>query len=117
VEDLVMFLDAFRGRTVWVSGHTGFKGAWLTFWLHHLGARVVGFSLAPCTQPNLFTQLGLADALEDQRGDVRDANAVRRSLEAAQPDYVLHLAAQALVRPSYDQPVTTFATNVLGTLL
>jgi CDP-glucose 4,6-dehydratase len=115
VENLVMFADAFRHKTVWLSGHTGFKGAWLAHWLLALGARVHGFALAPPTRPALFDQLALARRLHHETGDVRDAAAVKRSLAAAQPDFVFHLAAQALVRPSYERPVETYATNVLGT--
>jgi CDP-glucose 4,6-dehydratase len=116
VENLVMFANAFRHKTVWLSGHTGFKGAWLAHWLLELGAQVHGFALPPPTRPALFDQLGLAERLHHEIGDVRDAAAVKRSLQAAQPDYVFHLAAQALVRTSYEQPVETFATNVLGTV-
>lgn len=111
-----MFANAFRHKTVWLSGHTGFKGAWLAHWLLELGAQVHGFALPPPTRPALFDQLGLAERLHHEIGDVRDAAAVKRSLQAAQPDYVFHLAAQALVRTSYEQPVETFATNVLGTV-
>ena len=111
-----MFGDAFRNRTVWLSGHTGFKGAWLTEWLLHLGARVRGFSLPPPTAPSLFEQLGLSKRMEHEEGDVRDRERVRASLCDAQPDFVFHLAAQPLVRRSYEEPVETYATNVMGTV-
>ena len=110
-----MFADVFRQRSVWLSGHTGFKGAWLAEWLLELGATVHGFALPPNTTPSLFQQLGLGNRLRHEIGDVRDAAAVRRSIQQAQPDFVFHLAAQPLVRLSYDQPLETYATNVLGT--
>src|SRR5438270_7948001 len=110
------FRNAFAGRRVLVTGHTGFKGAWLCEWLLLLGAKVTGFSLPPPTQPSLFEQLGLAARIKHTTGDVRDAAAVRAAIDQAQPDFVFHLAAQSLVRPSYAQPVETYATNVMGTV-
>lgn len=111
-----MFGDAYRGKSVWLSGHTGFKGAWLATWLLQLGARVHGFALEPHTTPSLFEQLGLASELTHEIGDVRDAAAVTRSIDAAAADFVFHLAAQPLVRLSYDQPVETYDVNVMGTI-
>ena len=111
-----MFQGAYAGRTVWLSGHTGFKGSWLAHWLLELGARVHGFSLPPPTEPALFDQLSLSNRLDHELGDVRDASSVARSIAKAQPDYVFHLAAQPLVRHSYAEPVKTYATNVLGTV-
>lgn len=111
-----MFAGAFQGKRVWVSGHTGFKGAWLSLWLLRLGAEVSGFSLAPPTSPSLFEQLGLAARLRHEPGDVRDSEAVFRSLDESKPDFVFHLAAQPLVRLSYEEPKLTFETNVLGTV-
>ncbi len=105
----------WQGKRVLLTGHTGFKGAWLTLQLHGMGAQVTGFALAPATTPSLY---GLAhmDQLCDSRvGDVRDAAALRALVREAQPEVVLHLAAQALVRPSYEQPLETLATNVMGT--
>lgn len=110
-----MFADAYRDRTVWLSGHTGFKGAWLAEWLLHLGARVHGYALTPPTSPALFDQLGLAGRLQHQVADVREAESVAKAIVAVQPDVVFHLAAQPLVRASYDEPLATFDTNVLGT--
>jgi CDP-glucose 4,6-dehydratase len=104
----------YRGRTVLVTGHTGFKGSWLCLWLRELGARVVGFSLAPAAEPNHFGLLKLE--MESILGDVRDAAAVRSVVEGYQPSIVFHLAAQPLVRLSYRQPVETLTTNVLGTV-
>jgi CDP-glucose 4,6-dehydratase len=111
-----MFAHAFANRTVWVSGHTGFKGAWLAHWLLELGAKVQGFALPPPTAPALFDQLGLAGRLAHRVADLREVAAVKKSLLEAQPDFVFHLAAQPLVRRSYEQPVETYATNVLGTI-
>ncbi|MGA2278797.1 MAG: CDP-glucose 4,6-dehydratase [Verrucomicrobiota bacterium] len=110
-----MFAEAFRNKTVWLSGHTGFKGAWLAQWLLELGADVHGFALEPATQPALFDQLGLAKRLHHQIADIRDPAAVRESIGKVQPDFVFHLAAQPLVRLSYEQPLETYATNVMGT--
>ncbi len=111
----MIFSNAFQGKTVWLSGHTGFKGAWLAQWLIQLGARVNGFAQPPATSPSVFEQLGLATKLEHEIGDVRDADMVKRSILRAQPDFVFHLAAQALVRYSYEHPLETYATNVMGT--
>jgi CDP-glucose 4,6-dehydratase len=111
-----MFGDAFKGKTVWLSGITGFKGTWLAEWLVGLGAEVRGFALAPPTHPSVFEQTGLASRVRWDNADLRDPAAVRRSLLETDPDFVLHLAAQPLVRLSYDEPVETYATNVMGTL-
>ena len=110
-----MFADAFQGKTVWLSGHTGFKGAWLAHWLGQLGARVHGFALPPATTPSVFEQLGLAQKMGHEIADVRDADAVKKSILRVQPDFVFHLAAQALVRYSYEYPLETYATNIMGT--
>ncbi len=110
------FGGIYAGKRVLVTGHTGFKGSWLCEWLLSLGADVTGFALPPATQPSLFDQLGLASRLRHVVGDVRDLSAVRRVLEETKPDFVFHLAAQPLVRLSYDQPVETYATNIMGTV-
>ena len=110
-----MFADTFHGKTVWLSGHTGFKGAWLAQWLVQMGARVHGFALPPATEPSVFEQLGLAKKVGHEIADIRDAGAVRKSILRVQPDFVFHLAAQALVRYSYEHPLETYATNVMGT--
>ncbi len=108
--------DFWRGRPVLVTGHSGFKGAWLSFWLARMGAIVSGVSLQPATNPNLFSLLGLESSVENNRLDIRDGDGVRRVFERFQPEIVLHLAAQALVRPSYSSPMETFSTNIIGTL-
>ena len=98
-----------------VTGHTGFKGSWACVWLHELGAEVTGLALGPPTEPSLFEAARVADVVADRRGDVRDAAAVRTAVAAARPEVTLHLAAQPLVRRSFDEPVATYETNVIGT--
>lgn len=110
-----MLTNAYRGKRVWLSGHTGFKGSWLAHWLLELGAEVHGFSLPPEGEPSLFAQLGLEQRVTHEVGDIRDVAAVRASILRCQPDYVFHLAAQALVRRSYLKPLETYAANVMGT--
>ena len=101
---------------MFLTGHTGFKGAWLALWLSKLGARVTGFSLEPDTQPNLFTLAKVSSVCDSIYGDIRDAAALRKTIERVGPEIVLHLAAQPLVRRSYRDPVETYATNVMGTV-
>lgn len=111
-----MFKHAFKGRRVLVTGHTGFKGSWLTRWLLDLGAEVSGFALAPDTQPSLFEILGLQAHVDHRLGDIRDAELVRRTVAEVKPELVLHLAAQPLVRLSYAEPMATWDVNVGGTV-
>ncbi len=107
-------MDEFwRRRRVFVTGHTGFKGAWLCLWLRQLGASVTGYALAPHTSPNMFALL--EQETRSVIADVRDLEALRAALQEAAPQIVIHMAAQALVRESYRDPVATFATNVMGT--
>lgn len=108
--------DFWRGKRVMVTGHTGFKGAWLCSWLNALGARLTGFSLAPETNPNLFALCGLESEMDSHLADVRDLAAVQTAFEGARPDIVFHLAAQSLVRRSIREPIATYATNVMGTV-
>lgn len=110
------FGGVFAGRRVLVTGHTGFKGSWLSRWLLDLGAEVTGFALEPDTEPALFRELALEAHLDSRIGDVRDAAAVSAVFAAARPEVVLHLAAQPLVRRSYSEPGYTFETNVMGTV-
>jgi CDP-glucose 4,6-dehydratase len=106
----------WHGRRVLLTGHTGFKGAWLAFWLSRMGAQVTGLSLAPATRPNLFDLLKLGSTCTSRIADIRDASVVQRAVEQSRPEVVLHLAAQALVRAGYREPVETFTTNVMGTI-
>lgn len=111
-----MFADAYRGKKVLVTGHTGFKGSWLSTWLLELGSDVAGYSLDVPTEPSNFRVLALDERLRHYQGDVRDLDRVRAVMEEFEPDVVFHLAAQALVRRSYRDPVTTFETNAMGTM-
>jgi CDP-glucose 4,6-dehydratase len=112
----VSFLEFYKGKKVFITGHTGFKGGWLTIWLKLLGADVAGFALPPETQPNLFKAAKVAEGIVSEFGDVRDLAAVKQALSQHSPDIVIHNAAQALVRRSYYAPVETYATNIMGTV-
>ncbi len=108
--------DSFwRGKRVLLTGHTGFKGSWLAQWLHKLGAKVTGVSLAPATMPNLYTEADVGALCNSQFCDIRDARALTEIIRAARPEVVFHLAAQPLVRASYREPRATFETNMMGT--
>ena len=104
----------WRGRRVFLTGHTGFKGAWLALWLQEMGAEVTGYALAPPTKPSLFDAANLSKDMHSIIGDIRDAETLTQSLREAHPEIVLHLAAQPIVRQSYVDPVETFSTNVMG---
>lgn len=108
--------EQLRGRRVFITGHTGFKGSWLAFILHEAGAKIRGFALPPATTVNHFDLIGLSDKVEHIVGDIRDAQHLSRALTEFQPEIVFHLAAQALVRPSYEDPAATFSTNVMGSV-
>lgn len=109
-------VSGWRGRRVLITGHTGFKGSWLSLWLAELGAHVTGFSLPPPTEPSLFELAKVASRVRHIEGDIRDAEAIKRAFQAAEPQVVFHMAAQSLVRASYREPIETFQTNVLGTV-
>lgn len=106
----------WRGKRVFVTGHTGFKGSWLCLLLHSLGARVTGHALAAPTEPNLFSLARVGELVDDTRADVRDLDPLAERLRAADPEVVFHLAAQSVVLESYRNPVDTYATNVMGTV-
>ena len=108
--------EFWNGKRVLITGHTGFKGSWLAFWLKMLGAKVRGFALAPETQPNLFENLKLEGEIESVIGDIRNLSDFENVLQDFQPEIVFHLAAQSLVRRSYREPVDTYAINVIGTI-
>lgn len=103
-------------KTVLLTGHTGFKGSWLSLWLQSMGARVVGYSLPPPTTPSLFAAANVAEGMTGLDGDVRDFLALSKAFDRHQPEIVIHMAAQSLVRYSYTNPVDTYSTNVMGTV-
>ncbi len=108
-------LKGFSGKRVFITGHTGFKGSWLSYWMQSLGAIVKGFSLSPATQPNLFSHLQLHKNTESIIGNINDYPTLSQELINFKPDFIFHLAAQPLVRKSYKDPLDTFQTNVVGT--
>lgn len=106
----------WRGKRVLVTGHTGFKGSWLSLWLQSMGAEVSGLALAPPTQPSLFVEAAVANGMQSIKGDIRDLDVVTAAMAQVRPEIVLHLAAQPLVRRSYVDPIETYGTNVMGSL-
>lgn len=106
----------WRGRRVLITGHTGFKGAWLALWLHRLGAELCGFALATAARPNLFEIIGIGQLVQSRIADVRNLGALQEAMADFAPEVVFHLAAQSLVLPAYADPVGTYATNVMGTV-
>jgi CDP-glucose 4,6-dehydratase len=106
---------SWQGKRVFLTGHTGFKGGWLALWLARLGAEVRGYALDPATDPNLFTAARVGAIVDDLRGDIRDAATLQSAMRSFAPEVVFHLAAQPLVRASYDDPILTYETNVIGT--
>jgi CDP-glucose 4,6-dehydratase len=116
LESLVMNRSFWTGKRVFLTGHTGFKGAWLCLLLSQLGAEVFGLALDPESDDGLFVSAAVQDIVHHAIGDIRDLEVLRRAVEAARPDIVIHMAAQALVRRSYREPVETYATNVMGTV-
>ncbi len=111
-----MFTDIYRNKKIVVTGHTGFKGTWLCTWLINLGAKVVGVSRDIPTNPSMFTELGMENRIVHYFADIRDFNKVEKIIQKEQPDFVFHLAAQAIVSVSYTDPVDTISTNVIGTM-
>ncbi|HZT43593.1 MAG TPA: CDP-glucose 4,6-dehydratase [Chthonomonadaceae bacterium] len=106
----------WKNKRVLITGHTGFKGSWLSLWLQELGAQVSGYALPPPTQPSLFELAHVSEGMTSVIGDVRDLESLQRVFAQEQPEIVIHMAAQALVRASYEAPVETYATNVMGTV-
>ncbi|MDG2528800.1 CDP-glucose 4,6-dehydratase [Caulobacter endophyticus] len=108
--------DFWSKQRVFLTGHTGFKGGWLALWLAQMGATVRGYALPASTEPSLFEAARVASVVESVIGDIRDADHLAREIEAFRPTVLIHMAAQALVRPSYDDPITTYSSNVMGTV-
>ncbi|WP_417068876.1 CDP-glucose 4,6-dehydratase [Niveibacterium terrae] len=106
----------WQGKRVFLTGHTGFKGSWISLWLQRMGAELTGYALEPNTTPSLFEEAGVARGMKSIIGDVRDAEALYQALAESKPEIVIHMAAQPLVRYSYAHPVETYATNVMGTV-
>ncbi|WP_339916182.1 CDP-glucose 4,6-dehydratase [Yeosuana marina] len=106
----------WKGKKVYVTGHTGFKGSWLSLWLQSIGAIVKGYSLEPATDPALFLEANVADNMESEIGDIRNLENLKKSMKSFNPDILIHMAAQPLVRLSYSNPIETYTTNVIGTV-
>jgi CDP-glucose 4,6-dehydratase len=106
----------WKGRNVFVTGHTGFKGSWLSLWLNSLGARVTGYALDPPTQPSLFEQARLANSVRSIRADIRDFARLKAALAECRPTVIVHMAAQSVVRRGYEDPIDTYSSNVMGTV-
>jgi CDP-glucose 4,6-dehydratase len=106
----------WRGRSVFITGHTGFKGSWLSLWLHALGANVTGYALEPPTQPSLFEQANVAGCVRSIFADIRDFNRLKTALAECRADVVIHMAAQSVVRRGYEDPIETYSSNVMGTV-
>ena len=115
VEELKL-INFFKGKKVFITGHTGFKGSWLAYWLHLIGAKVTGYALAPDYDGSLFEKLNLEQLIDHNIGDIRNLNELSSKIAAAKPEIVIHLAAQSLVKKSYDEPILTFDTNIMGSL-
>jgi len=105
----------WRGKRVFITGHTSFKGSWLSLWLHLLGAHIRGYALAPSTSPSLFEEANVGLMIDSQIGDIRNQKTLHKSMTVFQPDVLIHMAAQPLVRYSFDEPLETYEVNVLGT--
>jgi CDP-glucose 4,6-dehydratase len=116
VEALVVDPVFWSGKKVFITGHTGFKGSWLALWLNQLGAHVTGYALPPPTTPSLFELARVGEVVNSLEADVRDLDRLQRAMTATQPELVFHLAAQSLVRQSYENPLVTYSTNVMGTV-
>ena len=116
LEDLEVNPRFWQGKKVFLTGHTGFKGGWLSLWLRALGAKVTGYSLPAPTQPSFFQVAGVAGGMNSVTGDIRDLTTLTAVAQQSEPEVVIHMAAQSLVRPSYDDPAATYSTNVIGTV-
>jgi len=115
MENLVIDKDFWQGKRVFLTGHTGFKGSWLSLWLVFLGAKVKGYALNPPTSPSLFNEAQVDSIIDSQIGDIRDQDTLHESMTTFNPDILIHMAAQPLVRYSYAEPIETYEVNVIGT--
>ena len=106
----------WKGKKVFLTGHTGFKGSWLCLWLHSMGEEVTGYALNPPTEPSLYKLCKIDELVKSVIADVRDGDKLEKTMRTASPEVVIHMAAQPLVRESYKNPVDTYATNVMGTV-
>ena len=106
---------AFHRKKILITGHTGFKGSWLTFWLEKMGAKICGISKDIPTKPSLYKVLNLEKRIQDKRMDIRDLSKLKSVIKKFKPDFIFHLAAQSLVKKSYSDPVNTFTSNAIGT--
>ncbi len=113
---MISYTDLYKGKTVLVTGHTGFKGSWLASWLKILGANVFGIALDPLTEPSHYASIKLSNEINDLRIDIRDKDALETAILSIKPDFIFHLAAQALIKKSYENPLETWHTNLMGTL-
>ncbi len=111
-----MFGDFFKDKSILITGHTGFKGSWLALWLRELGADVTGLALPPPTSPAHFELVRMEELINHIEGDIRDSNVVGKAFARTKPEIVFHLAARAVVSDSYEEPKTTFDTNIGGTV-
>jgi len=117
MRQLMINREFWKGRRVFLTGHTGFKGAWLTMWLHHLGAQVAGYALKAPTTPSLYELCSVSSLIEtEHHADVRDLECLNKAVQEFQPEIIFHLAAQSLVQESYQTPVDTYSTNIMGTV-
>ena len=103
------------GKKIFLTGHTGFKGSWLSLWLQSMGAKVRGYSLKPPTEPSLFYEANVSREMESEIGDITDLPTLQKSMNDFNPEIIIHMAAQSLVRLSYNEPLETYMTNVIGT--
>ncbi|MDP5029036.1 CDP-glucose 4,6-dehydratase, partial [Paraglaciecola sp.] len=114
-EDIMVNPDFWRNKRVFVTGHTGFKGSWLSIWLNLMGAKVKGYALTPPTNPSLFDEANVGALVESEIGDIRDFEKLQNSILSFEPEILFHMAAQPLVRLSYKEPIETYDINVMGT--
>src|SRR5450432_2660905 len=106
----------WKGRRVFLTGHTGFKGSWMSLWLHQLGADVTGYALSPPTEPSLFAQAHVSDTIKSIFADLRDYPRLKSAIAESRPEVVIHMAAQSVVRQGYEDPIGTYSSNVMGTV-